>query len=136
LRRIAILQPIRRYFRNIKAQRSLHVTINLPWKKCGTLITHDNLYVPRFCRFCKTQVESPEHALLECQVSPDIFMLRNVFLNKLFHTVPSLQQKMAELSSIEFLKAMIYERATIVLVANYVHDVLEAFYATPLYRAN
>jgi hypothetical protein len=33
------------------------------------------------------------------------------------------------------LKAIIYERSTIVLVAKYVHDILEVFYATPVYRA-
>jgi hypothetical protein len=26
----------------------------------------------RFCRFCKAVVESPEHALIECQSSPAI----------------------------------------------------------------
>jgi hypothetical protein len=33
-------------------------------------------------------------------------------------------------------KAVIYERATIVLVAKYVHDVLEVFYASSVHRAS
>jgi hypothetical protein len=41
---------------------------------------------------------------------------------------------MAELNTVEFLKAMIYQRSTIMLVAKYAHEVLEVFYATPLYR--
>ncbi|KAJ6563723.1 hypothetical protein DFH09DRAFT_830899, partial [Mycena vulgaris] len=85
----------------------------------------------RLCRFCKTQVESPEHALFECQASPAVLTLRATFLDKLFRTVPKLQNEMAELTSVEFLKAMIYERATIVLVAKFVYEVLEEFYAPP-----
>jgi hypothetical protein len=41
---------------------------------------------------------------------------------------------MAELTSVEFLKAMISERSTIVLVAKFVFDVLQVFYAVPLHR--
>ncbi|KAJ7601365.1 hypothetical protein B0H17DRAFT_1155328 [Mycena rosella] len=41
---------------------------------------------------------------------------------------------MAELTAVEFLKAMIYERATIVLVGKFVYEVLEEFYAVPLHR--
>jgi hypothetical protein len=43
---------------------------------------------------------------------------------------------MAELTTVEFLKAVIYERPTIVLVAKYVHDVLEVFYASPVHCAS
>ncbi|KAJ7434273.1 hypothetical protein B0H11DRAFT_1938771 [Mycena galericulata] len=57
--------------------------------------------------------------------------MSNVFLDKLFHAVPKMQTKLAEISSVEFLKAMIYERSTIVLVAKFVPDVLEEFYAVP-----
>jgi hypothetical protein len=89
----------------------------------------------RLCRFCQSKVESPEHALLGCQGSPDVMTLSNTFLDKLFHTVLRLQTKMAELTTVEFLKAVIYERATIVL-AKYVHDVLEVFYASPVHRAS
>jgi hypothetical protein len=90
----------------------------------------------RLCRFYKSKVEGPEHALLECQGSPDVMTLRNTFLDKLFHTVPRLQTKMAELATVEFLKAVIYDRATIVLAAKYVHNVLEVFYASPVHRAS
>jgi hypothetical protein len=41
--------------------------------------------------------------------------------------------EMVELDSIEFLKAMIYERSTIVLVAKYAHEVLREFYSVPVY---
>jgi hypothetical protein len=41
---------------------------------------------------------------------------------------------MAELSNTEFLKAIIYPRSTIAFVAKYAFDVLEIFYAVPVYR--
>jgi hypothetical protein len=84
----------------------------------------------RLCHFCIAEVESPEHALLECQACPQVGDLRNVFLEKLLRTVPKMQRKIVDLDSISQLKAMIYERATIVLLGNFVHDVLEVFYAT------
>ncbi|KAJ7488464.1 hypothetical protein B0H11DRAFT_1688689, partial [Mycena galericulata] len=100
-------------------------------------VDHEHQSVPRdehLCRFCLSAVESPEHALVECQASPAVLDMRNIFLGKLFRAVPKMQIKLAELSSVEFLKAMIYERSTIVLVAKFVHDVLEEFYAVPVYR--
>jgi hypothetical protein len=92
----------------------------------------------RLCRFCTAEVESPEHALLECKESHSILDLRTAFLEKLFSTVPKtkMQQKMVQLSSVEFLKAIIYERATILLVGKYEHEVLQEFYAVPVYRPN
>ncbi|KAJ7454636.1 hypothetical protein B0H11DRAFT_1654427, partial [Mycena galericulata] len=100
-------------------------------------VDHEHQSVPRderLCRLCLGAVESPEHALVECKASPAVLNLRNIFLGKLFRAVPKMQTKLAELSSVEFLKAMIYERSTIVLVGKFVHEVLEEFYAAPLYR--
>jgi hypothetical protein len=41
---------------------------------------------------------------------------------------------MAELTNIEFVKAIIYQRPTITLVAKYVYKVLELFYLLPVFR--
>ncbi|KAJ7476513.1 hypothetical protein FB451DRAFT_1396762 [Mycena latifolia] len=41
---------------------------------------------------------------------------------------------MAELSNTEFLKAIILPRSTIALVAKYAFEVLEIFYAVPVFR--
>jgi hypothetical protein len=79
----------------------------------------------RLCRFCIAKVGSPEHALLECQASPEVLNLRNVFLGKFLRAVPRMESKFVELGSIELLKALIYERSTITLVGKFVHDVLE-----------
>jgi hypothetical protein len=47
--------------------------------------------------------------------------VRCTYLEKLFRTVPKLQDKMVQLTSVEFLKTMIYERTTIVLVGKFVY---------------
>ncbi|KAJ7238086.1 hypothetical protein B0H12DRAFT_1254456, partial [Mycena haematopus] len=88
----------------------------------------------RLCRFCIVMVESPEHALLECQASPAILELRREFLSKLQRAVPKMQKLVVELDPIALLKAILYERSTIVLLGKFAHQVLEVFYATPVYR--
>ncbi|KAJ7436384.1 hypothetical protein B0H11DRAFT_1754854 [Mycena galericulata] len=104
-------------------------------------VDHEHQSVPRderLCRLCLGAVESLEHALVECQALRAILDMRNVFLDNSFRAVPKMQTKMAEIlaeiSSVEFLKAIIYERSTIVLVDKFVHDVLEEFYAVPVYH--
>jgi hypothetical protein len=84
------------------------------------------------CRSSEVKAPSNTHPT---RINNPSFFLRNIFFPKLFHTVPNLQRKMATLTSTEFLKAIIYERSTIVLVAKYVHHILEVFYAVPVYRA-
>jgi hypothetical protein len=49
------------------------------------------------------------------------------FLERFFRAVPKLQDKMTHLTSVEFLKAIIYERSTIILVGNFVHEILREF---------
>ena len=88
----------------------------------------------RVCRFCKIEVETPEHALLSCVASPEVASLRTVFLEKLFNTAPNLRRLLVEEDSIEFFKSMVYERSTIALVAKFAHEVLQIFYAIPVFR--
>jgi hypothetical protein len=84
-------------------------------------VDHAHYPVPRHervCRFCTTEVVSPKHAPIECQASSAVLNLRAKFLENLFRAVPKLQDKMVQLTSVEFLKAIIYERSTMVLVGN------------------
>ncbi|KAJ7730969.1 hypothetical protein DFH07DRAFT_755960, partial [Mycena maculata] len=81
----------------------------------------------RVCRFCKTEVETPEHALLGCDASPEVTSLRTKFLEKLFHDAPNLCPLINELDLVEFFKSMVYKRKTIPLVAKFAHGVLEVF---------
>ena len=69
----------------------------------------DHAYQPvprsdRLCRFCRSEVETPEHVLISCESSDLVVGFRTVFLGKLFSDLPYLQQQMAELSNTEFLK--------------------------------
>ncbi|KAJ7073321.1 hypothetical protein B0H15DRAFT_792954 [Mycena belliarum] len=89
----------------------------------------------RVCRFCKIDVETPEHALLTCGASPEVVSLRRAFLEKLFIDAPTLRVLMDLLEPIEFFKAIIYERSTIALVAKFAYEVLEVFYETPVVRS-
>ena len=88
----------------------------------------------RVCRFCKVEVETPEHALLSSVASPEGVSLRTIFLENLFNTTPNLRRLMVEETSIEFFKSMVYERSTIALVAKFAHEVLQIFYAIPVFR--
>jgi hypothetical protein len=100
-------------------------------------VDHEHLPVPRserLCRFCKMEVETPEHALITCTSSDAIIQLRSIFLPQLFHKAPHLQSLMVQLSNTEFLKAMIYSRPSIALVAKFAYDILEVFYSTPVSR--
>jgi hypothetical protein len=96
-------------------------------------VDHTHQLVPRlerFCRFCKMEVESPEHVLITCQSSDALIELRAAFLIQLFHNAPYLQDFMAQLSNTEFLKAIIYSRPNIALVAKFAFDVLESVSVT------
>jgi ribonuclease HI len=99
----------------------------------------DHAYAPvpredRLCRLCRKDVETPEHALISCDSSDELNQLRSVFLAKLFHDVPNLQRRMVELNETEFLKAVLFHRPTIALLAKYTYEVLEIFYAVPVFR--
>jgi hypothetical protein len=90
----------------------------------------------RVCRFCRSEVETPEHALLGCDASPEVVHLRSSFLVQLIATAPNLRRLMEKpnMTLIEFFKSMVYERSTIPLVAKFAHEVLEVFYANTIVR--
>jgi hypothetical protein len=100
-------------------------------------VDHAHQPVPRlerFCRFCKLEVETPEHALITCKSSDALIDLRSTFLTQLFRNAPNLQDLMVQLSNTEFLKTVIYSRPNIALVAKFAYNVLEVFYAVPVLR--
>ena len=99
----------------------------------------DHAYQPvpradRLCRLCKEEIETPEHALISCTLLDTLVELRAIFLVKLFENSPDLQTFMAKNSNPEFFKAMVYSRPNIALVAKFTHEVLEIFYAIPVFR--
>ncbi|KAJ6501046.1 hypothetical protein C8R47DRAFT_970532 [Mycena vitilis] len=99
----------------------------------------DHAYQPvarpdRLCRLCMEEVETPEHALITCKSSDELVGLRAAFLTKLFSNSPDLQISMVVNSETEFLKTVVYSRPNIALVAKYAYEVLQLFYAVPVYR--
>ncbi|KAJ6501158.1 hypothetical protein C8R47DRAFT_970601, partial [Mycena vitilis] len=90
----------------------------------------------RLCRFCRSEVETPEYALITCAASATVVTLRAKLLADLFIKLPELQTRMAELSDVDFLKAIVYPRSSIALVAKFMYEVLEVFYAVPVFRLN
>jgi hypothetical protein len=100
---------------------------------------HANQSVPRanrLCRLCNIAVETPEHSLVTCASLDALVELRKLFQEQLFAKAPELQRVLAEDSETEFLKAIIYSRPTIALVAKFAYDVLQIFYSIPVFRAN
>ncbi|KAJ6458385.1 hypothetical protein C8R47DRAFT_995180 [Mycena vitilis] len=129
---------LRHYLSMVKTQKHREAITSLLISTHLLAVEHprENDRSRRVCRFCKTEVETPEHALLGCDASPEVVDLRTAFLVQLFAGAPSLRRRMEnqELNLIEFFKAMVNERPTIPLVAKFAHEVLEVFYAIPVFR--
>ena len=87
----------------------------------------------RLCCLCKSSVESPEHALLECTSSDELNSLHKEFLDRMYTEIPHLPQH-PMVSSIDLFKRILRERTTIRLLAKFTHEVLELFQAEPVYH--
>jgi hypothetical protein len=141
---VQITSIMRHYLSMVRVQKhrevitSLLLSIHLLAVEILRYVDHAYAPVPqaeRLCRICKkADVETPEHALISCDALDALNHLRSTFLTKLFLDAPFLQLRMAELTNTEFVKAMIYYRPTIALVAKYVYDVLVLFYLLPVFR--
>jgi hypothetical protein len=134
---------MRHYLTMVKTQKhrealtSLLLSTHLLAVEILRYVDHAHQTVPRderLCRFCKKEIETPEHALLTCVSSDALVDLRANFLARLFSEIPDLRVQMMVLSNTEFLKAIIFPRSTIALVAKYAYEVLEVFYAVPVWR--
>ena len=97
------------------------------------------LHIPRdqwLCHFCKSAIETPEHALLECTGSYELVMCRNVFVEKMLVEMPVFLSDLAPWDPLTCLKVLIANRPTISLLAAYVHNVLLIFESYPVYNAS
>ncbi|KAJ7905960.1 hypothetical protein B0H13DRAFT_1619982 [Mycena leptocephala] len=72
----------------------------------------------RVCRFCKAEVESPEHALLECMAQADLVELREDFFTQMKNDIPALPS-LDSMPLAKFFTHMIAYRQTISLVAKF-----------------
>jgi hypothetical protein len=94
------------------------------------------VYIPcdqRLCRLCENFIESPEHALLECRASSQLITLCEVFTQEICQQMPVFLSPQRPHSTLESLKLIIANRATISLVARYTYDVLQLFDSFPMY---
>ncbi|KAJ7203348.1 hypothetical protein GGX14DRAFT_369705, partial [Mycena pura] len=85
----------------------------------------------RLCRFCKAEIESPEHALLQCTASADLVLLREDFMARMNNDIKRLPA-LNSMPALEFFTLMISYRHTISLVAKYAFGVTEIFESTPM----
>lgn len=138
---VQVTSIMRHYLSMVRVQKhreeiiSLLLSTHLLAVEVLRYVDHGYAPVPReerLCRMCKKEVETPEHALISCDALDTLNQLRSTFLTKLLLEAPLLQLRMAELTNTEFTKAMVYHRPTIALVAKYVYEVLELFYAIPV----
>ncbi|KAJ6495470.1 hypothetical protein C8R45DRAFT_824268, partial [Mycena sanguinolenta] len=86
----------------------------------------------RVCRFCKTEIESPEHALLECTAELELVQMREEFLCRMRNDLPGLPRPNS-MPSTTFFTHMISYRQTISLMAKFAYEITQFFEATPIY---
>ncbi|KAK0202586.1 hypothetical protein DFS33DRAFT_1262217, partial [Desarmillaria ectypa] len=83
-------------------------------------------------RFCRTVIESPEHALLHCNGTANLIELRKEVWAELSGRIPSVLLLFDQVNDVCFLRQLIAERSTITLVAMFAYNALQIFYAAPM----
>ena len=86
----------------------------------------------RKCRFCETEIESPEHALLDCTANPALTELRVKSMAIMYEASSELPH-IGTIDSAALLRKMTSQAHTIQLLAKYTHQVLALFDAAPIY---
>lgn len=85
----------------------------------------------RLCRFCTDAIETPEHALFECEGSLELQSMRTSFLPRLFGTCPGLRSSLPSYS--ELLRNASATESCVNLLAKYVFQVMNVFDSVPMY---
>jgi hypothetical protein len=80
----------------------------------------------RICRFCKTKIESPEHALLECTAELEVVQLRQDFFIQMRNALPGLPPPNSMPTTRLFTHMIAYSE-TISLVAKFAYEVTQFF---------
>lgn len=92
-------------------------------------------FVPRdqrFCRFCKTEVETVEHALFFCVASGDLVVLRAELMQNLRVVWPGCW--ILPVNAVRCLQTLVFRHDTLPLLAKYAYDVLQLFSVVVLPR--
>lgn len=82
----------------------------------------------RLCRFCRAEIESPEHALFECIENPEIINLRNVFATSMANEI-NIWDTITLLNPLAKFRTLLSRRDTI---GQFTHEVISVYEGTPL----
>lgn len=88
--------------------------------------------IHRKCCFCETEIESPEHALLDCTANLSLVELRLKTMTHIYNNSPELPA-IGSIESADLLRQMVSQTHTIQLLAKYTHEVLVLFDTAPMY---
>jgi hypothetical protein len=86
----------------------------------------------RLCRLCRSEVESPEHAILQCDASAEVSALRREFVEKVAAEIPTIQGIML-LNPQERFRALLSQKHVTGLLAKLCHDVSIIFDSVAMY---
>lgn len=81
----------------------------------------------RLCRFCRLQVETEYHALLECELNDDLVVCRQKFLEDIYVKVPELRRLRLSLDAKDFLLCLLRCVPILNRVGKFIFDVLAIF---------
>ncbi|KAF8059047.1 hypothetical protein FPV67DRAFT_1521050 [Lyophyllum atratum] len=84
----------------------------------------------RVCRFCKDGLEDAVHAVITCPHGP-LVILRQEFWTQVDVSLPGFRAKHSEPDVL--LRALLAQRVIVSLLAKLAYDVLQIFYAEPIY---
>ncbi|KAJ7319379.1 hypothetical protein DFH08DRAFT_1035165, partial [Mycena albidolilacea] len=91
----------------------------------------DILREQRLCRFGCHQVETVEHAMLQCTAKPELEERRHQFVVKVAATEPRLHA-VTPGNATAVLRALIFRRDTVCQVVKFAHQVFQLFDNTPM----
>ena len=114
--------------RMLTGDHSLAV-VRLSWTdNHRTQVPHDE----QLCRFCKLDIETPEHALLVCQ-HLTLNQLRLAFLESFTTSQPRAISHQLNTNQAEYLAYLASCQNTYPLFAKWVYEVMKVFDRTPLF---
>ncbi|KAJ3895266.1 hypothetical protein GG344DRAFT_39104 [Lentinula edodes] len=92
------------------------------------MVQHDK----RLCRMCREKVEDGAHVLFECSNSCKVLQLRKAFMQRVIKEIPHFARHYRD--GWELFRELLADKRVVGLLAKYVHEVLEIFYAVEIYR--
>ncbi|KAJ3847936.1 hypothetical protein EV368DRAFT_50272 [Lentinula lateritia] len=92
------------------------------------MVQHDK----RLCRMCREKVEDGAHVLFECSNSCEVIQLRKAFMQRVIKEIPHFARHYGD--GWELFRELLADKRVVELLAKYMHEVLEVFYAVEIYQ--